>query len=72
MTRPTAGELQIEYNRRHGIVPTTIVKDVHDLIEATYAVEEGSRYDVKVPKQGQILKVIADLENAKCGYCLRV
>jgi excinuclease ABC subunit B len=56
-------ELQIEYNRRHGIVPTTIVKDVHDLIEATYAAEEGSRYDVKVPEtQEQILKVIADLE----------
>ena len=49
-------ELQIEYNRRHGIVPTTIVKDVHDLIEATYAAEEGSRYDVKVPEtQEQIL-----------------
>ena len=55
--------MQIEYNRRHGIVPTTIVKDVHDLIEATYAAEEGSRYDVKVPEtQEQILKVIADLE----------
>ena len=66
-------ELQIEYNRRHGISATTIVKDVHDLIEATYAAEEGSRYDVKVPEtQEQILKVIADLEgNANAATALK-
>ena len=56
-------ELQIEYNRRHGIVPTTIVKEVHGIIEATHAAEERSGYDVEIPEtQEQILKVINDLE----------
>ena len=31
--------IQMEYNTSHGITPTTIVKGIHDAIEATYAVE---------------------------------
>lgn len=56
-------DLQTEYNRIHGIVPTTIVKEIHDVIEATYAAEEGSRYDVSIPQnREQILGLIADME----------
>ena len=39
-------EIQAAYNREHGIVPQTIKKDVHEIIEATVA-------DAKVPKHGR-------------------
>ena len=35
---------QIHFNEQHGIVPRTIVKPIHSLIEATAAAEEGGRY----------------------------
>ena len=55
--------IQMEYNKKHGIVPTTIVKDVHDLIEATRAAEETSEYQVPKPKTQEGLKqLIEDLE----------
>ncbi len=37
-------QLQMDYNRVHGIVPTTIQKSVRDLIEATKVAEEGETY----------------------------
>ncbi len=37
-------QLQMDYNRAHGIVPTTIQKSVRDLIEATKVAEEGETY----------------------------
>ncbi len=39
-------EIQAAYNCEHGIVPQTIKKDVHEIIEATVA-------DSKVPKHGR-------------------
>ena len=39
-------EIQAAYNREHGIVPQTIRKEVHEIIEATVA-------DSKVPKHGR-------------------
>ncbi len=39
-------EIQTAYNDEHGIVPQTIRKDVHEIIEATVA-------DAKVPKHGR-------------------
>ena len=39
-------EIQAAYNREHGVVPQTIKKDVHEIIEATVA-------DAKVPKHGR-------------------
>ena len=33
-------EIQKEYNEKHGIVPTTIIKDVREIIEATKIAEE--------------------------------
>ncbi len=39
-------EIQAAYNEKHGIVPQTIKKDVHEIIEATVA-------DAKIPKHGR-------------------
>ena len=53
----------MEYNKKHGIVPTTIVKEVHDLIEATRAAEEVPEYRVAKPKTKEGLKeIIEELE----------
>lgn len=40
-------EIQKAYNKEHGMVPTTIIKDVRQLIEATKVAEEEQKYEVK-------------------------
>ncbi len=35
---------QMAYNKKHAITPKTIVKGIHDVIEATVAAEEGEKY----------------------------
>ena len=37
-------QLQMEYNRIHGIIPKTIKKGIRSVIEATKAAEEGAKY----------------------------
>lgn len=37
-------QIQMDYNKAHGIVPTTVQKSVRDLIEATKVAEEGETY----------------------------
>jgi excinuclease ABC subunit B len=37
--------LQIEYNEKHGLVPTTVIKDIREIIEATKIAEEEAHYD---------------------------
>lgn len=37
-------QIQMDYNKEHGIVPTTIQKSVRDLIEATKVAEEEDKY----------------------------
>lgn len=57
--------IQKAYNKEHNITPTTIVKSVRDVIEATTVADEGSEYSVKVMNETDILKVkeqIAALE----------
>ncbi|OKO96011.1 Excinuclease ABC subunit B [Geobacillus proteiniphilus] len=39
--------IQEEYNRKHGIVPRTVQKDIRDVIRATYAAEETGTYEAK-------------------------
>lgn len=39
--------VQEEYNKKHGITPTTIQKDIHDVIRATHAAEEQVEYAPK-------------------------
>ncbi len=62
-------EKQIEHNARHGITPATIVKQVTDIMEATYpvpgrgrrrAAEESAAYDSMPPDQ--LLKKAQKLE----------
>ncbi len=38
-------EIQMAYNEKHGITPTTIKKEVRDVIRATVAAEEGGEYE---------------------------
>ena len=37
-------KIQQEYNKKHGIVPKTIIKDIREVIEATKAAEEVAEY----------------------------
>lgn len=41
-------QIQMKYNEENGIVPQTIVKSVHNIIEATIVAEDSSIYDEKV------------------------
>ncbi|GIN95223.1 UvrABC system protein B [Siminovitchia terrae] len=43
--------IQEEYNRKHGITPTTIQKDVRDVIRATTAAEETEEYTYENTKK---------------------
>lgn len=40
-------EIQEAFNKKHGITPKTIQKDIPDLIQATFAAEEDEDYEVK-------------------------
>ncbi|MBU4533873.1 MAG: excinuclease ABC subunit UvrB [Eubacteriales bacterium] len=58
-------QLQVEYNREHGITPQTIQKAVRAVLEATRAAEEPARYtsgDVKEMSKREIRKLITRLE----------
>ncbi len=37
-------DMQIAYNKAHGITPKTITKDIHDIIEVTKVAEAGTGY----------------------------
>ncbi len=60
-------EVQLAYNRRHGITPETVRKSVRDVIEATHVAEPGALYKA-APRTGkkmtksQLKKTIAALE----------
>lgn len=43
--------IQEEYNKRNGIVPTTIIKDVREIIEATKIAEDIEEYKVEDNKK---------------------
>jgi excinuclease ABC subunit B len=58
--------IQEEYNRKHGITPKTIQKDIRDVIRATHAAEEQEDYKTHV-SFGKMSKkerdrLIADME----------
>ncbi|MDZ4991959.1 excinuclease ABC subunit UvrB [Clostridium perfringens] len=42
--------IQMEYNKEHGITPTTVIKGVRDIIEATKVSEEKESYETEVKK----------------------
>lgn len=55
--------IQMAYNEKHGIVPTTINKSVRDVIEATIVAEEDVEYDDNFTKD-EIESMIIGLEDA--------
>ncbi|WP_077624809.1 excinuclease ABC subunit UvrB [Sediminibacillus massiliensis] len=60
-------EKQQAYNEEHGITPTTIKKEVRDVIRATVAAEETEAYEAETPKLSKMSKkerekVIEDME----------
>ena len=62
--------IQERYNEEHGITPTTIYKEVRDLIVATKAAEETTAYGVKDTLEIEELKqrvIILTEEMLKCA-----
>ena len=58
-------QLQSEHNRRHGIEPQSIQKEVHDITEGIKAIAENrARYNVvrKEMSRADMFKVVKDLE----------
>lgn len=49
-------EIQIAYNEKHNITPTTIKKDVRDIIQATVAAEDQGKYEKKITSFSQVTK----------------
>lgn len=37
-------KIQMEYNEKNGIIPTTVIKDIREVIEITSVAEEGAKY----------------------------
>lgn len=55
-------EIQDKHNKKHNIIPTTIVKGVRDVIEATKAAEGEEKYTAKNQKITDIAAYIIELE----------
>jgi excinuclease ABC subunit B len=60
-------EIQEEHNKKHGITPMTIQKEIRDVIRATHAAEEAGVYEGKETKVSNMSKperqkLIASLE----------
>ena len=58
--------IQSEYNREHNIIPTTVIKGVRDIIEATKVSEEKESYEKEVKRASKkdipIEKLIEEYE----------
>jgi excinuclease ABC subunit B len=59
-------KIQLEYNQKHGIVPQTIRKKVHEIIEATKVAEQPAEYKTnkkaKALTKKERIKLIETLE----------
>lgn len=55
-------ELQVEYNNKHGITPTTIIKNVHQALEVTKVAEEQPIYLDKNMSSKDRAKLLKKLE----------
>ncbi len=57
-------EIQNEYNEKHGIVPTTIHKDIRDLIAVTKVAEDSNVYKIEKDEitQEDIKKIMINVE----------
>jgi len=57
--------LQIEYNKKHNIVPQTIKKGIRDIIEATKVAEDQDKYGYDTEKEinkDELMTIIKNLE----------
>ncbi|AEY65369.1 excinuclease ABC subunit UvrB [Clostridium sp. BNL1100] len=59
-------QIQMDYNKKHGIVPTTIQKSVRDVLEATKVAEEEDKYYTRKKEtqmsEQELEKLIAKLQ----------
>lgn len=49
-------EIQEAFNKKYGIEPKTIQKQIREAIRATIAAEDGEEYDNQIPKLGKLTK----------------
>ncbi|MHA6251774.1 excinuclease ABC subunit UvrB [Oceanobacillus sp. CAU 1775] len=49
-------KIQMEYNEKHNITPTTIKKEIRDIIQATVAAEDSEAYEKKITSFSQVTK----------------
>jgi len=58
--------IQLDYNEKNGIEPKTIIKAIHDVIEATTVAEESAKYGIKNDidrmRREDIVRLISALE----------
>ena len=59
-------KIQSEYNKKHGITPQTIKKDIRDTIKATMVEEIGEKYEIE--KDGTIEDIINKLTDEMLKY----
>ena len=57
-------KIQTEYNEKNGIVPKTVIKAVHDLIEATAKVPKSDKKQSKKDIQKLIIQLTKDMKKA--------
>lgn len=59
-------QIQVDYNREHGITPATVIKAVRDVIESKKIADQRSHYKVKRDPEtlnlDEVLSTLADLE----------
>ena len=53
--------IQAKYNEEHDIVPKTIIKDVHEVIEATQSPDKKTKKSRQKAGKDEIQKTIAEL-----------
>ncbi len=57
-------KIQTEYNEKHGIVPKTVIKAVHDVIEATAKVPKNSKKQSKKDIDRLVAQLTKDMKKA--------
>lgn len=62
-------QIQMEFNKKHGIIPQTVKKGIRDVLEATLAAEEKSEYRIDAPTmpKEEIKNLVARLEKEMKG-----
>ncbi len=56
-------EIQDKFNKEHNITPTSVIKGVRDIIEATKVAEGEEKYNVKRKNAVDVASYIVELEN---------